>query len=187
MEHTIYLVCAVAGCTIVVLQAVLQVFGFVGDADVDGHDHHFDSGGDDVDGHGNALFGYLSFKALCAFAGIFGLVGLLMWERGAAMPARVGAAVGGGIAGMLLVGWLMRGLSRLQSSGTMDINHAVGRTGRVYLRIPGANAGRGKVTVEIQGRSLELPATTAGEEIPTGARVTVLAVEGDETLKVEAC
>ena len=40
------------------------------------------------------------------------------------------------------------------------------------------------MTVEVQGRSLELSAVTAGEPIATGAMVTVVAVEGDETLRV---
>lgn len=186
MEETLYVVCAVAGCTIVVLQAALQVFGLFGEADLDGghHDIHVDADG--PDGHGNVLFGFLSFKALCAFAGIFGLVGMIMLQRGASFPARISVAMAGGVGGMLLVGWLMRGLSRLQASGTLDVRNAVGKTAIVYLRIPGRSGGRGKVTVEVQGRSIELPAVTGGEDIPTGTRVTVIAVEGDETLKVEA-
>ncbi len=40
------------------------------------------------------------------------------------------------------------------------------------------------MTIEIQGRSMEFPAITEGDEIPTGKQVTVVAVEGGETLKV---
>jgi len=188
VEEKIYLYSAIAGCTLVLLQVVLQVFGlFDADADVDGG--HGDVGADhdvhDGDpGHGNAFFGILSFKALCAFAGIFGLVGLAMIDRGAAVEARVAVACGSGIAGMFAVAWMMRGLSRLQASGTIRIENAVGRRGTVYLRVPGGQNGRGKVTIDIQGRSMEFEAVTEGDEIATGRMVTVVAVENDETLKV---
>jgi len=187
VEHSIYLYSAIVGCTLVGLQVVLQVFGFLGDTDMDGHDidvHTDVDGSHAADGHGNAFFGVLSFKALCAFAGIFGLVGLIMLKGEAAVPTRVAASFGAGVAGMFVVAWMMRSLSRLQASGTLDMRNAVGRTGTVYLAIPGENAGVGKVTVEIQGRALEIAAATDGEAIPTGARVTVVALEGDDTLKV---
>jgi hypothetical protein len=85
---------------------------------------------------------------------------------------------------MLLVAWAMRGLARLQASGTVNVRNAVGASGTVYLRIPGARSGRGKVTVEVQGRSMELPAVTDGDTLETGTSVTVESVEGDDLLKV---
>jgi membrane protein implicated in regulation of membrane protease activity len=186
MEHTVYLVCAIAGCTIVGLQVILQVFGIMGDLDVDAGDTDLDVDvdGDGVDGHGTAFFGFLSFKALCAFVGIFGLVGLALYDTTMAMQGRLALSFVAGFAGMLLVGWMMRGLSRLQSSGNVNLHNAVGRTATVYLRIPSAKEGHGKVTVEVQGRSMEVNAITDGEEIRTGARVTVVSLEGDDTVNV---
>jgi hypothetical protein len=143
---------------------------------VDGHMH-------DVTGHGNVIFGVLSFKALSAFAGIFGLVGLILIDREVGTGGRVAASAGAGFVGMLGVGWMMRGLSRLQSSGSIDIRNAVGCRGTVYIPVPGAKTGQGKVTVNVQGRSMEFVAMTDGEALATGTPVTVLAVEG-EMLKV---
>ena len=40
------------------------------------------------------------------------------------------------------------------------------------------------MTVDVQGRSVELRAMTDGDEIPTGSRVRVVEVLGDETVKV---
>jgi len=193
VEQTIYWVCAILGCTLVGIQVVLQVFGlFDTDVDVDGAHADVDVGHADVDaghatdshihdvqGHGNVLFGVLSFKALSAFAGIFGLVGLILIDREVGTGGRVAASAGAGFVGMLGVGWMMRGLSRLQSSGNIDIRNAVGCRGTVYLPIPGAKAGQGKVTVNVQGRSMEFGAVTDGEALATGAQVTVLAVEGE--------
>ena len=192
MEETIYTVCAVAGGILVLLQVVLQSLGMFAETD-------FDAGGADVDmdvhtdvdgaefeadGHGNVFIGVLSFKALCAVAALFGLTGLIMVTRSDELFIRVGVAVGAGVAGMFVVAMLMRGLARLQSSGTVHIRNAIGKTGSCYLRIPGHGKGRGKVTLEIQQRSMQFDARTEGEEIATGARIRVLGVEGDDTLTV---
>ena len=128
------------------------------------------------------FFGMLSFKALCAFAALFGLTGLALADS--TMPARLIGATAAGAAAMLVVAFLMRSLSRLGASGTVDIRNAVGSTAAVYLTIPGAGAGAGKVTVEIQGRSMQLSAVTDGEQITTGARVMVMEVTSGDTLKV---
>ncbi len=93
------------------------------------------------------------------------------------------AVVTGGIA-IFLVALLMASLSRLQSKGNLDIKNAVGSTARVYLRIPGARTGPGKVTVDVQGRSVEIEATTAGPEIATGATVRVVGLADEDTLDV---
>ena len=195
MEHTIYLVFAVAGCTLIGLQVVLQVFGIMGDTDLDdvhtdvdaGHadfDHADHDPGHGAEGHGNLFFGILSLKALCAFAGIFGLTGLILEGHDMSVGLRVVFATSAGLAGMLAVARLMVGLTRLQASGTMDIRNAVGHSGLVYTRIPESNSGWGKVTVEVQGRSLELRAVTDGPELTSGTRISVVSVVGDETLKV---
>jgi hypothetical protein len=186
MEHTTYLVLAVAGCTLLVLQVLLQVFGLLdgGGFDDAGHAHDGGHAHASDQGHGNWFFGLLSLKALCAFAGIFGLTGLAMLQTDFGPWLRVSIAAEAGIVAMVVVAFLMRGLAKLSVSGTIDLRNAVGRSGSVYLRIPGAGTGAGKVTVEVQGRSVELDAVTDGGEIPTGARVEVVEVVGNETLKV---
>jgi membrane protein implicated in regulation of membrane protease activity len=196
MEQTIYLVLAVAGCTLLLLQVLLQVFGLAEgtDFDTDGHADlgHMDAGhagpGDHAHasdpGHGNWFFGLLSLKALCAFAGIFGLTGLALLDTDLSPGLRIMFAVEAGIVAMVVVAFLMRGLSRLSASGTLDPRNAIGRRGAVYLRVPAAGTGAGKVTVEVQGRSIELEAVTDGPEIPTGTRVEVVDMVGSDTLKV---
>ena len=178
MEQTIYLVLAVGGCTLMVIQIVMQVFGIMDEVDADGLDVDHDGG------HGNWFFGFLSLKALVAFCGVFGLTGLSLLDTDLSMSLRLLYAVLAGAAGMVLVVYLMRLLHSLASSGTLVLDSAVGREGSVYLRVPGNKEGRGKITVDLQGRSVELPAMTDGEEIATGARVRITEVLGDETVKV---
>ena len=44
--------------------------------------------------------------------------------------------------------------------------------------------GAGKVTLEVQGRYVEVEAVTAGPEIPTGQPIRVVAVPAPDTLEV---
>lgn len=199
MEYSIYLITAVVGCTLLALQIVMMLIGLGTDHDVgDGHDAdagvdaHVDGAGDadghavdSHEGHGNMFFKLLSLKALCAFASLFGLTGLaLLHEEAVGSAARIGISSAAGVSSFLLVGWIMRSFGKLDSSGTVNLRNAIGKSASVYLRVPGAGDGAGKVTVEIQGRSVELQAVTDGEEIKTGARVMVTDLVGESTLKV---
>jgi hypothetical protein len=64
------------------------------------------------------------------------------------------------------------------------INHAIGRTGTVYLRVPANKTGPGKVTLNLQKRTVELEAFTAASELPTGTPVRVVAVLGPSSVEV---
>lgn len=191
MERTIYLILGLTGSAILLLQVLLQVFGLAGEGDLDGgHEAGqlghgtADSGAGSHDG--SWFFGVLSLKALVAFAGLFGLTGLALLEAGWEPLPRALVASLAGIGGMFVVAFLMRGLSRLTVSGTVDLRNAVGTQGSVYLHVPARGGGAGKVTVEIQGRTLELRALTDGEALPTGAQVQVVSLVGDDTVKVVA-
>jgi len=81
------------------------------------------------------------------------------------------------------VGKLLALMLKLQSSGTLNLNSAVGAEGRVYLTIPAG--GTGKVQVVIQERMLELDAQSEnGEEIRTDENVTVVRLLAGEKLLV---
>ncbi len=165
----VYTITAAVGCTALLVQVGLQLLGLGGDGDA-----HLDA---DVEGHegdGNLFFGILSFKTLSAFAAFFGLAGLAAAQGGIESDAlRLVLAIGAGIAAGGVVMVLMRGLSKLQASGTVNLDDVVGKTASVYLSIPAASKGDGKIMVEVQGRERELTAITAGPEIPTGATVKV--------------
>jgi hypothetical protein len=61
----------------------------------------------------------------------------------------------------------------------------VGKAGAVYLRIPANRSGSGKITLNLQNRTMEYQAVTAGEAIPTGANIVVVGVVGPDTVEVE--
>jgi hypothetical protein len=60
----------------------------------------------------------------------------------------------------------------------------VGQCGTVYLPIPGQKSGRGKVQINLQNRTMEYPAVTAQDSLPTGSKVVVVGVIGSDTIEV---
>jgi hypothetical protein len=180
--HLLFLITAAVGCTLLAIQILLQILGldhdFAGDLHVDAH------AGDG--GHDSSFFfGLLSLKSLTAFLAFFGLAGLAADELGVqGGPLKLVIATLAGVAAMAIVVLMMRGMVALQSSGTLRIEKAVGQTARVYLRIPGQNAGTGKITVQIDQREVELQAMTPGPTIPTGAMVEVVRQIDVQTFEV---
>jgi membrane protein implicated in regulation of membrane protease activity len=187
---TAYLLCAVIGGTVLVVQTILITVGAGsdGDADVDAGDLHDGDVHDVHDAshaHGaDSFLKIFSFKTLVAFVTFFGLGGLASAKGGTAEAPSLLVALGAGAIALFLVAYLMGALSRLQSKGNIDLKNAVGKAARVYLQVPGERAGSGKVTVAVQGRKVEARAVTAGAAIPTGTEVRVVGVDDADTLEV---
>jgi len=188
--NTLFLLCAVVGGSVLVLQTILLVFGAGMDSDLDA-DGDFDaldgadSALDVADAH-ESFVQVLSFKTVVAFLTFFGLVGLAC-EQAEMTPAwTLSLAIGAGLIAVYIVAWLMAGLARLQSKGNLELSNAVGCRGTVYLRVPAQQSGVGRVTVAVQGRTVECKAVTAGAELATGTTVVVRALAAADTLEVAA-
>jgi membrane protein implicated in regulation of membrane protease activity len=81
--------------------------------------------------------------------------------------------------------WLMRGISQLTSSGNQRIRNAVGCKATVYIPIPAAHAGAGKVQLSMQNRIVEYQAVTEdAEQLKTGEEVVVVGVAGSDLVRV---
>ena len=179
--QTAYIVCATVGGAIFLIQLVMQLMGLDHDADADFDvDHDFDHADSSL------FFGILSFRAVVAGVMFYGLAGLAAAQ--AQQPDWTGGviAAGSGVSALVVMGLLMNAMKKMQSSGTLDIRHAVAQPGVVYLTVPAGNAGAGKVTVTVQGRSSEFPAMTPGTELLTGAKIVVTRVLTADTLEVTA-
>lgn len=184
---TLYLICAVFGATIMVVQFFLQLLGF---GEFDHHDATMELETDssvDANGleHGHSeFFKLLSLRTIISGTAFFGITGLL----GNSIPLApifvflLAGAVG--LAAMVVVAWLMSILAGLHSEGNLDVRGAMGRIGTVYLSIPKEKNGQGKVTVSVQERSLEFDAITNDRELTTGESVLVIDVVDDHTLEV---
>lgn len=192
----VFVVCATFGGALFVVRLILMFIGAadseapdgmdVDGMDVDGMDvhdmdvHDFDS----ADGIHDAdiSFKLLSLQGITAFFMMFGLVGWAVIRQGKGdYPPLV--SIGSGTAAGLITIWIMKQIFKwatsLQSSGTMNLNNAIGQEGTVYLTIRPGDIG--KVQVDVQNRLSVLNAITEGtEEIKTGADVRIVKIKADK-------
>jgi hypothetical protein len=199
--ETLYLYCAAIGVSLLVGQLLLGLLGLGHHGDLGGgHDgdlhtealgSHTDAHADHADRGGHWYVGMLSFRAIVSALSVFGLVGLgvdrLLDPPAPARAFMISLAAGGAM--MYAVGWLLRVAYGLRSDGTVHIERTVGVAGRTYLTIPAHKGGAGKITIKVQGRTMEYAAMTCGDEIPTGMAVVVLSVltpQSVEVARVEA-
>jgi hypothetical protein len=198
----VYLVCFLAGATVMVCQFFMGLLGLgghhdIGDShDLDSHDAHVGPDHDVHDTHHEThtahhdtmaswFVSMLTVRTLVAAITFFGLVGLAAGKQwGEDNPTTHVVAVASGAAAMFMVAWLMRSMSRLRAEGTVRMDRAVGQSGTVYLPIPGQRAGLGKILLNLQNRTVECQAMTAKQDLPTGAKVTVVAVVSPDTVEV---
>ncbi len=192
---TLFLICAVIGTTILVIQFVLTIIGFGSEAfDID-----IPSGSDDVDFDIDAdvgdtigdhvdsswLFGVISFRTIVAALAFFGLAGLAARAGGLGLLATLAVAIGAGLAAMYSVYFLFESMKKLSSEGTVRIRQALGKHGTVYITIPAEESGAGKIQLNLQNRTMEYLAMTVGQAIAPGAKVVVTNIVTSDTVAVE--
>lgn len=186
---TVFQICAVFGSVIMILQMLMTMLGVDGEAeDIGDVGDDLDMGDEYVDTHqvSTAFFGIISFRSIIAALAFFGIGGLIGDSAGFPTIITLSFAIGMGFIVMVLVGWIMQTMMKLKSDGTVNIKNAIGTVGTVYLTIPAAKAGAGKVTLSIQNRTMEYEAVTQDEEsIATGARVEVCEIVDVNTLEVK--
>ena len=125
-------------------------------------------------------------RGVVAFLVLFGWGGLCLCQAGVPGFLAVFLAIPIGFAGMVGIALAVREVLRLQYDGTLDLRNAVGLTGQVYLTVPPARTGEGKVTVSVPEQLRELDARTDfPAPIPTGSPVRVSGLAGRDTLLVE--
>lgn len=169
---TLFLVCAAIGTFVLLVQLVLEFIGLdLPDGDLTGID---------------LLFGILSIQALSAALAAFGIVGMAVVSAGGSTGLAAVGGMGGAVASMAMVGLLLRSMRKLEHKGNLLLSNAVGAEATVYVPIPAAYGGKGKVQVETQGRTVELEAVTFGPAIATGVRVKVIQLMDGETVEVLA-
>lgn len=192
IEQIFYLI-AIPSTIILVLQTILLLFGFGHDSDTDidhdaGMDNDFDHDADGDIGHDGSGADHvgglrmLTVRGFVAFFAMCGWVGVALLDMDVQPVIAVCIAILAGLLSMLLVAVVMRFAIKMQQSGNLDIKNAVGLTGEVYIPIPAE--GKGKVTLVIQERFMELDAVSPGEALKTGQRIKVTDVTESNTLVV---
>lgn len=158
-----------------VVQIVLMCFSaFGGDVDIDG------DGDIDVDvDSGVSIFTVKSVTAFFAVGSWAGLLTDVLVSEELSWLAAVVAVVAGLIA-MFAVAFLIRAMLKLQCNGALDHEKLVGKRATVYVSVPPMRSGRGKITLEAQGRFMEIDALTEeGERIAVDEVVEIVATENE--------
>ncbi len=171
--------CAIVSSLFFVVQFVLTLFG-IGDAeaDLDGMDS---ADALSADG-GMELFTVKNF--IHFFLGV-GWTGVSLWN---VIPSKTLLVIASLLVGALMVVifvWLFKKMRSIESHGSYNPAEAVGMVCDVYLNIPAARSGRGKVQLSIRGSVLEMDALTDGERIANATKVRVVELLDNHTVLVE--
>ena len=165
-----------------IIQTVMTFIGLGTDTDVDAGpmDGSVDSMED------GSLSGVFSFRNLVNFLLGYGWAGVLLndsIDKGWLLQL---VAIAVGLAFVLAFVFMFRQVMKLSHDGSFKMSEAVGLKADVYLRIPAARSGRGKVQVSVKGSIHEIDAVTDSDtEIPTGGQVEIVEVLGDDLLLVK--
>ncbi|MHB1224588.1 MAG: hypothetical protein ACYC2G_11195 [Gemmatimonadaceae bacterium] len=169
---TVFLVAALFGGAVLVLQLLLGVIGLEGGHDV-GQDGVVDGG-----------LQLLTVRGVAAALTFFGIAGRAVLALGGGTVLATAAGVAAGGAAAVGVAAVMRQLGRLESDGVIRIERSVGLPGVVHVSLPGDAHEAGKIMLTLQDRRIELKAVSLDGELPTGTPVTVVGLAGHDTVEV---
>jgi hypothetical protein len=122
-----------------------------------------------------AEFRIFSLQSVSAFAVGYGWVGLAAFR---ALNIEFSGSAIIGVGAGVLVSWifviLSRSILRLQSSGNVTLRDVEGKIGDVYITIPPAGTGHGRIKVAVHNSHYEYNAVQQGDDpIKTHTRVKI--------------
>ena len=154
MERIFFWLGIVSTLFMIVQIVLMSVSSFGGDIDIDG------DGDIDVDtDSGVSIFTVKSITAFFAVGSWSGLLTCALASEKLQWLAIIVALVAGA-AGMSVMVLLLRAIVKLQCNGAFEIEKIIGQSATVYVSVPPARSGRGKITMNAQGRFMELDAVT---------------------------
>lgn len=180
---------------VLIVQTVLLMFGIGdgdgGDTDVDVDvdiDTDVDADGFDVSGAASGDDGLTLFtvRGIVAMFCVGGWSGIVFVDLGLGNIISILLAVVCGVAALFGIAYLMKAVLKLQSSGNIQLGYAIGKTGEVYIPVPPKGQGRGKITINVQDRLIEVDAISGGEDtLKTGETVRVVSIDESGLVVVE--
>ena len=178
-------VVTLAASLVFVVQSILTFVGADADADFS---LDVDTGMDGADlsniEGGSNLYTFRNFVNFCLG---FGWSAILLQESisSPVLLILVSALIGAAL--VVAVMYLFKWLSSMQQSGNINVQkQAAGCEGKVYLTIPAARSGAGKVQITIAGSVREYDALTESEEaLKTGTPIRVVDALDTNTVLVE--
>ena len=175
-----------AASLIFIIQSILTFVGADADSDFDTDIDTSMDGSDlsNIEGGSNLY----TFRNFVNFILGFGWSAILLQESIPFTPLLIVVSVLIGVALVAAVMYLFKWLAGMQQSGNINLQKsAAGCEGKVYLTIPAARGGVGKVQITIAGAVREYDAVTESEEpLKTGSQIRVVDALDAGTLLVEA-
>ena len=154
MEQIFFWLGIVSTMFMIVQIILMSLSSFGGDIDIDG------DGDIDVDtDSGVSIFTVKTITAFFAVGSWSGLLTCALVSDKLQWLAILVALVAGSLA-MVVMALLLRAIVKLQCNGAFEISKIVGQQAIVYVSIPPSRSGRGKITMNAQGRFVELDAVT---------------------------
>ena len=162
-QQVVFIVAASATVLLLIF-LILLLFG-LGDESFDGGDADLDDFDIYNDEPLTAFSGLriLSLRGVLSFLSVGGWVAFIT-EPNLGIFWAIVLGLGTGFITALLLALAFRWSLKLESSGNIDYHNAIGKTARVYLRIPKMKTGTGKVNLIVQERLVEVSAVTNNSE-----------------------
>jgi len=183
---------AIPMSVVMVLQLVLSVIGLGFGTDTDGDvddsiiEHNAEASPPDGNKYSNpGVFKIFTIRGIVAFFALGGWAGLAGIAAGIPPFWAIQLALFVGVCALLLAAIVIKLALKMQTSGNINLNNAVSKTADVYIRIPAERADKGKVTLLLQERFIEVDAITDNKtDIMPEAKVKVIEAIGDGCLIV---
>ena len=181
----VYWVIALITSLVFLIQMVLTFIG-IGDADAD-----MDFGGDADFSDGNTLdtggaMQLFTIRNVINFLLGLGWGGVCLYSSIPNPILHTLCAILVGVIFVYIFVLIYKQMRRFEKNGAFNIKDCVGQTVNVYLTIPAARSGSGKVQVSFYGSIQELSALTDNDSpIRSGAKVRIVDVVDGSTVLVE--
>lgn len=155
----------------------IMITTFIG---VDGADDF-----DDLDTDTGIEFQFITFKNLIGFFTIFGWTGIACIDAKLSNSITIILSSFCGLAMMAIMAAMFYYMKKLNDSGTLNYNNAIGAIGEVYLTIGANRSKTGKVHIRVQGTLRELEALSDSfTELKSGSIIKVEEVTSNGILIV---
>jgi len=176
---------AVSASFVMVIFLVLMLIGIEG-ADFDGIDDI-----SDVDIINDEPLSGIGGLKILTIRGILAFISMGAWTAYICVnwmhplwASAIGIVVGSISAYLLALAF--RATYKLESSGNLDYANAIGQLGTVYIRVPKSKSGKGKITLTIQERYIEVDAMTeCDQDLMPKTVVEVVGIEDMTTLIIK--
>lgn len=189
-------VVAISATIIMVLFIILMLIGMDGAESFDGDiDLDMDFDMDDIDApvdvYNSESITSVSGLKILTVRGVLAFLSIGGWTvYGIGDSLELGFTLLIGLSAGILAAYLlalaMKQAMKLEGSGNLNYQTAIGKNAVVYIRVPKETSGKGKVMLTHQGKMIEVDAITKGkEDLTSKTEVKIVELHDATTLVVE--